>query len=187
MHSRVARVLAFAPVAFALYVVSPWALYFSGWYEATLTSPLLHGLTHVHLLLVGSLFFWPLVGLDPVPGRLPYALRMLETFATLPFHAFLGVALMESTTLIAGDYYLGLGRSAASVADDQNLAGGLLWAAGDLVGAAVLRGAVRAVGTRVPARGRTGGQEARPAGGCRAAPGRQRPTARPGLPIASRP
>ncbi len=59
---------------------------------------------------------------------------MLETFATLPFHAFLGVALMQSTTLIAGDYYLGLGRSEASVADDQNLAGGLLWASGDLIG-----------------------------------------------------
>ena len=28
----------------------------------------LHELMHVHLVLVGSLFFWPLVGVDPVPG-----------------------------------------------------------------------------------------------------------------------
>ena len=134
VHSRLARVLTFAPVAFAIFVVSPWALYFSGWYDATLSSPLLHDLTHVHLLVVGSLFFWPLVGLDPVPGRLPHVFRMLETFATLPFHAFLGVAIMSSTALIGGEWYVRPGRSAASVAEDQNLAGGLLWAAGDLVG-----------------------------------------------------
>ena len=29
LHSRVAKVLAFAPLAFLLYVISPWALYFS--------------------------------------------------------------------------------------------------------------------------------------------------------------
>ena len=134
VHSPVARVLAFAPVAFVVYVASPWALYFSGWYQASLESALLHDLTHVHLLLVGTLFFWPLVGLDPVPGRLPHVFRMLETFATLPFHAFLGVAIMQSSTLIGGDWYLSQGRSVAEVADDQNLAGGLLWASGDLIG-----------------------------------------------------
>jgi len=34
LHSRLARVLAFPPLAFALYVASPWALYFSSWYDA---------------------------------------------------------------------------------------------------------------------------------------------------------
>ena len=32
LHSRVAKVLTFPPLTLALYVVSPWALYFSGWY-----------------------------------------------------------------------------------------------------------------------------------------------------------
>ena len=36
LHSRVAKVLAFPPLAFALYVASPWALYFSPWYDASL-------------------------------------------------------------------------------------------------------------------------------------------------------
>src|SRR5690606_29952341 len=38
LHSRAAKVLSFAPLTFALYVLSPWALYFSGWYEASLRS-----------------------------------------------------------------------------------------------------------------------------------------------------
>ena len=34
LHSRAAKVLSFPPLTLALYVVSPWALYFSGWYPA---------------------------------------------------------------------------------------------------------------------------------------------------------
>src|SRR5665811_2617163 len=76
-----------------LFVISPFALYFTPIYPATLRNPVLHELLHVHFLLVGCLFFWPLLGLDPLPGRLPYPLRMLVVFATLPFHAFLGVSI----------------------------------------------------------------------------------------------
>ena len=66
-------------VGFVLFVLSPWVLYFSGWYEATLRSPLLHDLLHVHFLAVGALFFWPLLGLDPVPGRMIYPFRLILT------------------------------------------------------------------------------------------------------------
>ena len=69
LHSRVAAVLSFAPLTFLLYVVSPWALYFTGWYDASLASDWVHEVMHVHLVAVGALFFWPLMGIDPVPGR----------------------------------------------------------------------------------------------------------------------
>ena len=105
LHSRVAKVLTFPPLTFALYVVSPWALYFSGWYAATLDHVWLHELMHVHLVVVGSLFFWPLVGIDPVPGRVGYPFRMLLVVLTLPFHAFLGVTIMGQETLLGGDHY----------------------------------------------------------------------------------
>ncbi len=134
LHSRLAAVLAFPAVSFALFVLTPWALYFSGWYTATLQSGALHDLLHVHMVVVGSLFFWPLLGLDPVPGRVAYPFRMLTVFATLPFHAFLGVTLMSMTTLVAGDWYRGLERHwPPSPADDQYFAGGILWASGDIV------------------------------------------------------
>jgi cytochrome c oxidase assembly factor CtaG len=135
LHSRVAAVLSFPVVAFALYVLSPWALYLTGWYEATLHSAYLHEMLHVHFLVVGSLFFWPLLGVDPVPGRVAYPFRMLTVFATLPFHAFLGVTIMGMSTLIAADWYTSLDRTwGPSPAADQELAGGLLWGSGDVVG-----------------------------------------------------
>ena len=139
LHSRVAKVLSFPPLTFLLYVISPWALYFSGWYDATLDSAFLHELMHAHLVAVGALFFWPLMGIDPLPGRVGYPVRVLLTVLTLPFHAFLGVTIMGQTRLIGHGYYPSLhngpmGYWLPDPLDDQNLAGGILWGSGDLVG-----------------------------------------------------
>jgi len=139
LHSRVAKVLSFPPLTLALYVVSPWALYFSSWYDATLSHVWLHELMHLHLVVVGTLFFWPIVGIDPVPGRVGYPFRMLLVVLTLPFHAFLGVTIMGQETLLGGDHYRALHELPGygwlpDPLDDQHLAGGLLWSSGDLVG-----------------------------------------------------
>jgi putative copper resistance protein D len=139
LHSRVARVLSFPPLTFTLYVLSPWALYFTGWYDASLSSTYVHEVMHVHLVLVGSLFFWPLVGIDPVPGRVGYPFRVLLVVLTLPFHAFLGVTIMGQASLMGGDWYPSLhegpmGTWLPDPLDDQHLAGGILWGSGDLIG-----------------------------------------------------
>jgi cytochrome c oxidase assembly factor CtaG len=139
LHSPVAKVLSFPPLTFGLYVVSPWALYFSGWYRASLEHVWVHEAMHVHLVVVGALFFWPLMGVDPVPGRVSYPFRVALTVGTLPFHAFLGITIMGQSTLLGGDWYPRLhdgpmGSWLPSPAADQNLAGGILWASGDLIG-----------------------------------------------------
>jgi putative copper resistance protein D len=139
LHSRAARVLTFPPLTFALFVLSPWALYFTGWYDASLNSTYVHEMMHVHLVLVGSLFFWPLMGIDPIPGRVDYPFRVLLVVMTLPFHAFLGVTIMGASTLIGQEWYARIRRGPMgswlpTAAEDQHLAGGILWAAGDLVG-----------------------------------------------------
>ena len=143
LHSRAAKVLTFPPLTLLLYVVSPWALYFSGWDPATLDHVWLHELMHLHLVVVGMLFFWPIVGIDPVPGRVGYPARMLLVVLTLPFHAFLGVTIMGQETLLGGDHYRALHQLPGygwlpDPLDDQHLAGGLLWSAGDLLGLVLL-------------------------------------------------
>ncbi|MCY7395410.1 MAG: cytochrome c oxidase assembly protein [Nocardioides sp.] len=139
LHSPLARVLSFAPLTFLLYILSPWALYYSGWYDASLASPYIHEAMHVHLVSVGALFFWPLMGIDPLPGRVGYPFRVLLTVLTLPFHAFLGVTIMGQQTLLGASHYLALreGPMASWLPDpleDQHLAGGILWGSGDLIG-----------------------------------------------------
>jgi putative copper resistance protein D len=135
LHSGVARVLSFPPLTFALFVLSPWVPYFTGWYDASLRSDYVHEVMHVHLVLVGCLFLWPLVGVDPIPGRVAYPFRMLLLVMTLPFHAFLGVTIMNQQELIGGDWYTHLPEPwLPDPADDQHLAGGILWGTGDVIG-----------------------------------------------------
>lgn len=137
LHSRLARVVSFPAVPWVIFIGSPFALYFSGWYPATLADRALHDLLHLHFVLVGCLFFWPIVGVDPVPGRVSHPFRILLLFATMPFHAFLGIAIMSvddsGKGLLAPEHYLPLiGR--ADAVFQQQVGGGLIWASGDLVG-----------------------------------------------------
>jgi putative membrane protein len=92
-----------------------------------------HELVHAHFILVGCLFFWPLLGADPLPGRWPYPARALLMVLSTPFHAVLGLTIMQSTTLLGGDWYPSLGLSWADPFEDQKLAGGVLWAGGEVV------------------------------------------------------
>lgn len=138
LHSRVARVLTFPLVGWGMYVASPFALYFTGWYRATLEHPWLHELLHMHFVLIGSLFFWPMVGVDPIPGRIAHPLRFLVVVMTLPFHAILGLSIYTMNTLIAGDYYPSLEQTWINPLDDQKVAGGLLWSSGEAVGLVML-------------------------------------------------
>jgi len=137
LHSRFAKVISFPAIPWVLFVGSPFALYFSGWYAATLESAVLHDVLHVHFVVAGCLFFWPILGIDPVPGRVGYPFRILMLFATMPFHAFLGVAIMsvspDGKGLLAASHYLPLiGRQDAVY--QQQVGGGLIWASGDIVG-----------------------------------------------------
>jgi putative copper resistance protein D len=138
VHSRVARVLAFPLVAYGLFVVTPFALYFTGLYRQTMLHGWLHEFVHLHFVVVGCLFFWPLLGIDPLPGRWPYPGRALLMFLSTPFHTVLGLTVMQSHELIGGDWYPSLGLTWADPAGDQQLAGGILWAGGEVVSVTML-------------------------------------------------
>ncbi|HKD98005.1 MAG TPA: cytochrome c oxidase assembly protein, partial [Micromonosporaceae bacterium] len=97
-----------------------------------------HNLMHVHFILVGCLFFWPLLGIDPLPGRWPYPARALLMLLSTPFHAVLGLTIMQSKTLLGGAYYPSLRLDWANPFTDQRLAGGILWAGGEIVSVTML-------------------------------------------------
>jgi putative copper resistance protein D len=113
-------------------------LYFTGMYRLSLTNGLVHEWLHLHFVVVGCLFFWPLVGLDPLPGRWPYPGRALLMLLSVPFHTVLGLTIMQTTTLIGGDWYPSLGLAWVDPAADQRLAGGVLWAGGEAVSVTML-------------------------------------------------
>lgn len=133
LHSPPARVLAHPLLGIALFGGSLFALYFTPLLALSLRNGLVHAAVHLHFFAAGAAFLWPVVACDPVPGRPPHPLRLLAVFLTLPLHAVLGLALLGSDRLLAGGWYgdtLGVSEALA----DQRAAGGVLWAAGELVG-----------------------------------------------------
>lgn len=133
VHSPVARVLTHPVVALVLFVGSFYVLYMSGLFDAALEEHWAHLAMNTHFLLVGCLFYWPVIGVDPTPRRLPHLARLGMVFASLPFHAFFGVILMSMQTVIGEQFYQGLALPwAADLLSDQRLGGGIAWATGEL-------------------------------------------------------
>ncbi len=92
-----------------------------------------HELMVVHFLLTGYIFALTMIGSDPLPRRAPYPLRLVLLFATMAFHAFFGVTIMGSTTLIQAFWFGNMGRPwGLSAIEDQQLGGGITWGVGEL-------------------------------------------------------
>ena len=77
LHSRVAKVLSFPPLTFAALRRLAVGALLLRLVRRVAELAYVHEMMHVHLVLVGCLFFWPLVGIDPVPGRVAYPFRVL--------------------------------------------------------------------------------------------------------------
>lgn len=123
LHSRPAAIVCHPLLAWTLFGGSMLALYLTPLYRLSLDNVLVHEGVHVHFLVAGSLFFWPVLGVDPLPRRIPHGARLLMVFLTIPFHAVLGIALLGSGPL-APEHSLA----------DHRAGTGVLWGAGDLVG-----------------------------------------------------
>lgn len=133
LHSLPAKVILFPPLTTALMMGTPFALYATGWYELTLRDGLAHDFLHIWMVVVGSLFFASMLAVDPVPVKMAYPVRILLFLLTMPGHAFMGVMIMGANTLVAEEWYLAFERGwGPSPMQDQNWAGALLWATGDL-------------------------------------------------------
>jgi len=128
LHCRPVVVATHPLVAWVLFAGSMFALYFSSLYALSLRNPVVHDMVHVHFLVVGMLFFWPVVGLDPTVWRLNHGVRLLYVFVALPFHAFLGIALLSGNQPMF----------AAHTLSDQHAGAGILWAVGDLLSLATV-------------------------------------------------
>jgi cytochrome c oxidase assembly factor CtaG/putative copper export protein len=133
VRSPLSRFLTNPIVALVLFVGSFYLLYFSGLFDWALDKHWAHLVMNAHFLLVGYIFYWPVIGIDPSPRRMPHIARLGMVFASLPFHAFFGVILMSMQTVIGERFYQLLALPwNADLLSDQRLGGGIAWAAGEL-------------------------------------------------------
>jgi cytochrome c oxidase assembly factor CtaG len=124
LRHRATAVVTQPLVAFVVFGASVVVLTFSPLLDVAARNDTVHLLVHVHLVVSGSLFAWPLVGADPVPSRPGHGARLFLLLASVPFHAFVGVALLAADAPLF-DAYPSL--------VDQRRAAGLLWGAGEIL------------------------------------------------------
>lgn len=133
LHSRVSQVLTNPFVATALFIVGFYGLYFGGIFDAVAGSHSAHLAMNLHFLLSGYLFYWVVIGVDPTPRPIPHLAKLGMVFASLPLHAFFGVVLMGTQSVIAETFYRSLQLPwHTDLMGDQRLGGGIAWAAGEV-------------------------------------------------------
>jgi cytochrome c oxidase assembly factor CtaG/putative copper export protein len=137
-HSRVLRFFTHPLVALAIYIGSLYGLYMSGMLGTLMRYHLGHLAMLTHFVLSGYLLFWTLIGIDPGRRPMPQPVLVLVHFASMAFHAFFGVILLQATSIIAPDWFAGVHPPwASSLLSDQRLGAGIAWAFGEIPAAVV--------------------------------------------------
>ncbi|WP_050178303.1 cytochrome c oxidase assembly protein [Mycobacterium tuberculosis] len=133
LHSRVTTFLSHPITAFVLFVASPYIVYFTPLFDTFVRYHWGHEFMAIHFLVVGYLFYWAIIGIDPGPRRLPYPGRIGLLFAVMPFHAFFGIALMTMSSTVGATFYRSVNLPwLSSIIADQHLGGGIAWSLTEL-------------------------------------------------------
>ena len=133
LHSRVSRFFTNPIVATVLFVAGFYGLYFGGIFDAAVGTHAAHLAMNLHFLLTGYLFYWVVIGIDPTPRPIPPLGKVAMVFASLPLHAFFGVVLMSTNTVLGESFYKSLQLYwHTDLLGDQRLGGGIAWAAGEI-------------------------------------------------------
>jgi len=140
LHSWPVKAISWPPVGWTLFAVVMWATHFSPLYNAALENQALHSAEHLLYLIAGVLFWWPVIGADPIRWRLSPIARMAYLAAQMPFNTAVGLAIYYAPTILY-PHYAFLGRTwGPDPLTDQQVAGIVMWGLGDviLLGAVVL-------------------------------------------------
>ncbi len=133
LHSRLVRVIGFPATTWVIFAAVLWATHFSPLYNASLDNDLIHAFEHGLYIVAGLLFWWPVVGADPSPWRLPHAARVGYLFIGMPQSAFLGLAIYSAPDVLYSHYATVVRSWGPSPLADQQWAGAIMWLGGDMM------------------------------------------------------
>jgi putative membrane protein len=132
LHSRVVRVIGHPLVAWMLFIGVLYGSHLSPLFDITLTNDVVHELEHAMFLFSALLFWWPVIGLDPSPYRLPYPMRIMYLFMAFPIMTFLSLYIYSAPSVLY-PHYASIARTwGPAPLDDQQAAGAIMWVWGDL-------------------------------------------------------
>jgi putative membrane protein len=118
LHSPPFAVLTHPIVVWFMYYAAMFAFFLSPLLANAMDHPAIMDLWNIGFFFGAACFWWPMVGLDPVPRwRMGYGLRFVNLLIGVPFESFLGIALLSLHSPVAPMYSL----------SSSHAGGGLLW------------------------------------------------------------
>jgi cytochrome c oxidase assembly factor CtaG len=93
LRSRPAAFLALPLVGFVLFVAVPVLAHATPLFDVALRSGGWHAFEHALWLSAALVYWWPIVGADPMPRPVSYPVRLLSLFLVMPIMSFLALAL----------------------------------------------------------------------------------------------
>jgi putative membrane protein len=121
---RLLSILNSGPFMVLTHPLPVWALYYFSMFAFFLTSALNFAMLHMWVmdlvnlgfLFASTLFWWPLVGVDPVPHwKMSYGVRMGNLLIGVPIESFLALALLSETRPAASMYTVASSHSGAAI------------------------------------------------------------------------
>ena len=125
--------MAFPITAWVMFAAMMWGVHFSPLFNASLEDPLVHDLEHALFLTGALLFWWPAVALDPAPWRMGHPGRIVYLFTQMTQNTFLAVVILNASAVLYPHYATLVRPWGMAAIDDQRLAAGIMWIAGDAV------------------------------------------------------
>jgi putative copper resistance protein D len=133
LHSRYSRVLTNPIVAMLVFDISMFALYFTDLFQWLMGYHFGHFFMEIHFFIAGFIFFAAIMGIDPIPNKLPFIARIVVILAAMSIHAFFSVSLMSSSVLVDGGYFAALERPWwPDLLADQRTGAAFGWAFGEI-------------------------------------------------------
>jgi putative copper resistance protein D len=132
LHSRLLRALTFPVLAWFVFAAVNWGWHLSSLYDYALEVEWVHYVQHFTLFGAALLFWFPVIGVDPGPWRLPYPIRLFYLFLAMPQNSFLGVAILNAAAVLYPHYATTVRDWGPAPMVDQQAAGTLMWVWGDL-------------------------------------------------------
>ena len=139
LHSWVAKIYTNPLVVLFIYTVGLYGLYYTPLFGTLMSTHVGHVLMSVHFMVAGYLFYWVIIGIDPVPKPLPYWGKLLLLLVSMVIHAFFAVPIMSASIPIAAEWFAQVKPPwITSLLADTHLAGGIAWGFGEIPALVVL-------------------------------------------------
>jgi cytochrome c oxidase assembly factor CtaG len=133
IRSRVASFLTWPVFGTALYALGVMAAHLTGIANLVERNQTVHNAEHALFVIIGYLFFLPILGTEPIRWRLSYPVRFVLLVLLMPIDTFTGIALGYGSATSPGVPAGPRPAWAPSPVSDLHTGGAVMWVGGDAI------------------------------------------------------